>query len=65
MQQMYRFGIDVMFGSGNFCGNKQSQGQGRHAKFKSQRAKIIVWGTSTGHGKYAVMVWCQSYIYIG
>ncbi len=42
-----------------FCGNKQSHGKGQHTKVKGQRAKIIVWGTRTGHGKYAVMVWCQ------
>ncbi len=35
MQQMYRFGIDVMFRSGNFWGNKESQGKGHCTKVKS------------------------------
>ncbi len=38
------------------CGNKQSQGKGHHATVKGRRAKITVQGTSTRHGKYAVMV---------
>ncbi len=41
MQQMYRFGIDVMFHSGKFEVTS-SQGQGHHAKVKGWRAKIIV-----------------------
>ncbi len=42
--------------------NTKSEGKGHCTKVKGRRAKIIVWGTSTGHGKYAVMVWCQSCI---
>ncbi len=39
-----------------FCSNKQSHGIGHRTTVKGRRAKIIVRGTSTGHGKYAVMV---------
>ncbi len=64
MQQMYRFGIDGIFRSGNFAVTS-SQDKGHHAKVKGRRAKIIMRGTSTEHGEYAVMVWCHHVYRLG
>ncbi len=51
IQQMYCFGIDGMFSSGNFVVISKVNVKAT-AKVKGRRAKIIVQGTSTGHGKY-------------
>ncbi len=51
MQQMYHFGIDGMFHSGNFAVTSKVK-----VRVAAPGSKVGEQGISTGHGKYAVMV---------